>query len=74
VTVSDPNITESAALNPETEAEVYQKAVAMQTLHERKSAINVLKRRGVWSVDSPPASLSADLINRYMEIKARGGI
>jgi uncharacterized protein (DUF58 family) len=74
VTVSDPNIITSAALDPETEAEVYQKAVAMQTLHERKAAINILKRRGVWSVDSPPSSLSADLINRYMELKARSAI
>jgi uncharacterized protein (DUF58 family) len=74
VTVSDPNITASASLDPESEAQVYQKAVAMQILHERKAAINILKRRGVWSVDSPPASLSADLINRYMELKARSAI
>ena len=74
VTVSDPNITAAAALVPETGADVYQKSVAMQALHERKSAINILKRRGVWTVDSPPASLSADLINRYMELKARSAI
>ncbi len=74
VTVSDPNITASAALMPETGAEVYQKAVAMQALQERKQAINILKRRGVWSVDSPPTTLSADLINRYMELKARSAI
>jgi uncharacterized protein (DUF58 family) len=74
VTVSDPNMVGSANLSPEIDAEVYQKAVAMQTLHERRSAINILKRRGVWTVDSPPATLSADLINRYMELKARSAI
>jgi uncharacterized protein (DUF58 family) len=74
VTVSDPNMTGSANLLPENDAEAYQKAVAMQALHERRSAINILKRRGVWTVDSPPENLSVDLINRYMELKSRSAI
>ena len=74
VTISDPNLVQSAQLVPETEAEVYQKSVAMQALHDRRAAISVLKRKGIWTVDSPPAMLSADLINSYMEVKARASI
>ncbi len=74
VTISDPNLVHSAQLVPETEAEVYQKSVAMQALHDRRAAISVLKRKGIWTVDSPPAMLSADLINSYMEVKARAAI
>lgn len=71
VTVSDPNIIAAANSIPEDSAGVYQKAVAVQVLQERRAAISVLKRRGVWTVDSPPEDLSADLINHYLDLKAR---
>ena len=71
VTVSDPNILAAANSLPEDSAGVYQKAVATQVLQERRAAISVLKRRGVWTVDSPPEDLSADLINHYLDLKAR---
>lgn len=74
VTVSDPNIIDAARLVPETSAEVYQKSVAMQVLQERRQAISILKRRGIWTVDSPPETLSADLINHYLELKSRSSI
>lgn len=71
VTVSDPNIVQSAKLVPETSADVYAKAVATQVLQERRQAITVLRRRGVWTIDSPPEDLSADLINHYLDLKSR---
>jgi uncharacterized protein (DUF58 family) len=71
VTVSDPNILAAAQSIPEDSAGVYQKAVAVQVLQERRAAISVLKRRGVWTIDSPPEALSADLINHYLDLKAR---
>jgi len=71
VTVSDPNVLAAASESPENSAGVYAKAVATQVLHERRQAINALKRRGVWTIDSPPESLSADLINHYLDLKAR---
>jgi uncharacterized protein (DUF58 family) len=74
VTVSDPTILAAASSVPTTEAEVYRKSVALQVLQERKSAISLLKRRNVWTIDSPPENLSADLINHYLELKARSGI
>lgn len=74
VTVADPNITEAARNAPETSADVYKKSVAIQVLQERRQAISILKRRGIWTIDSPPQSLSADLINHYLELKARSSI
>ena len=71
VTVSDPNIVAAANSVPEDSAGVYQKAVAVQVLQERRAAISILKRRGVWTIDSPPEALSADLINHYLDLKAR---
>jgi hypothetical protein len=43
----------------------------MQVLQERRQAITALKRRGVWTIDSPPQDLSADLINHYLDLKSR---
>ncbi len=74
VTVSDPNILAAAKSNPTDSAGVYRKAVATQVLQERRAAISVLKRRGVWTIDSPPEDLSADLINHYLDLKARSMI
>jgi uncharacterized protein (DUF58 family) len=71
VTVADPTILAAASLDPQTEAEVYKKSVALQILQERRSAISLLKRRNIWTIDSPPEALSADLINHYLELKAR---
>jgi len=71
VTVSDPNILHAAKSVPADSAGVYRKAVATQVLQERRAAITVLKRRGVWTIDSPPEDLSADLINHYLDLKSR---
>ena len=71
VTVSDPHILAAARSEPGEAAGVYQKAVAQQVLQERRQAISILKRRGVWTIDSPPQDLSADLINHYLDLKSR---
>jgi uncharacterized protein (DUF58 family) len=71
VTVSDPNLLAAAKSVPTDSAGVYRKAVATQVLQERRAAISVLKRRGVWTIDSPPEELSADLINHYLDLKSR---
>jgi uncharacterized protein (DUF58 family) len=74
VTVSDPNILAAAKSVPTDSAGVYQKAVATQVLQERRAAISILKRRGVWTIDSPPEDLSADLVNHYLDLKSRSMI
>jgi uncharacterized protein (DUF58 family) len=71
VTVSDPNIIGASRIDPAVADDVYRKAVAQQVLHERRQAISTLRHRGVWTIDSPPEELSADLVNHYLDLKAR---
>lgn len=49
----------------------YEKATAMQVLDDRRKALAALSQRGVLVVDSPAEKLSADLVNRYLEVKER---
>jgi uncharacterized protein (DUF58 family) len=74
VTVGDPQINKAARSSDIGAHMIHEKAVAIQVLYDRRQAINVLRRRGVWTVDSPPEDLSADLINHYLELKARSMI
>lgn len=54
--------------------DVYEQGVALQVLGDRKRATGELQRRGVLVVDSPADKLSADLVNRYLEVKERSMI
>jgi uncharacterized protein (DUF58 family) len=74
VNVSDPQLGEALYRSPLEESDVYERAVATQVLHERSQAISVLKQRGVVTIDSPPETLSSDLINHYLKLKARSAI
>ncbi len=50
---------------------VYSRAVAAHVMEDRQRATAELTRRGVLVVDSPAEKLSADLVNRYLEVKER---
>ncbi len=43
----------------------------MQVLDDRHKATSLLAQRGVLVVDSPAEKLSAELVNRYLEVKER---
>ena len=71
VTLLDTKIQRAAEREPNSPAAVYEKAVAGQILDERTKALGTLEQRGVLVVDSPAEKLSADLVNKYLEIKQR---
>ncbi|HOM71760.1 MAG TPA: DUF58 domain-containing protein [Armatimonadota bacterium] len=71
VAISDTNILEAARRTPESAADVYEKAAAVEVLHERKQAIAQLERSGVVVVDSEPGTLSPAVINHYLQIKSK---
>ena len=71
VTLLDTKIQRSAERAADTIASVYEKAIAGQILDERTQALRTLEQRGVLVVDSPAEKLSADLINKYLEVKQR---
>lgn len=71
VTLLDSGIRRAARSHPEKVDDVYRQAVAQQLLDDRLLANLALTRRGVLVVDAPAEQLSAELVNRYLEVKAR---
>jgi uncharacterized protein (DUF58 family) len=71
VAISDTNVLAAARAAPEQPSALYEKAAAVELLHERQQAIAALERSGVIVVDSEPGTLSPAVINQYLQIKAR---
>jgi uncharacterized protein (DUF58 family) len=71
-TLRDPDLEELSSLPPDTVDHVYQRAVARSVLRDRESILRSLQNAGVLTLDVPANRLSASVINRYLEIKARG--
>lgn len=74
VTVADPRLRAWSHELPESPETLYRRAIAAQVLTDRLSAIRTLERMGVYAIDSAPETLVADLVNYYLQIKARGAI
>ena len=52
-------------------AELYRAAAAADILSWRQQVLADLESKGVLSLDVFPENLTAPLVNRYLEIKAR---
>ncbi len=61
----------AAQTNSVTAATCYQAAAAANVLTWRQNIIRELRRQGVLALDVFPDRLTADLVNQYLEIKAR---
>jgi len=73
-TMRDPVIDAMASLPPAGSPEVYRRAVAL-TLDERRHAtLEALKARGVIPIDVPADRLTPEVINTYLDLKARGRV
>lgn len=51
---------------------LYRSAAAEELIREREEALARLRRGGIAVLDVPPTRLAAAVVNRYLEIKARG--
>ena len=71
VTLLDTKVLRASAQESVSADAVYNRAVAAHVLEDRDRATSELTRRGVLVVDSPAEKLSADLVNRYLEVKER---
>ncbi|MGX9986360.1 DUF58 domain-containing protein [Soonwooa purpurea] len=58
--------------NPESIQEIYDEIIAEKFEYEKKLIIQELKKYGIFSVYTLPENLNIDVINKYLEIKARG--
>lgn len=57
---------------PENLQEIYDQIVAEKFEYEKKLIIQELRKNGIFSIYTLPENLSIEVINKYLEIKARG--
>ncbi|MFC5410457.1 DUF58 domain-containing protein [Larkinella bovis] len=61
--------------NPATTTEeVYQKTIAEKFYYEKKQIVKELQQYGIQAMLTAPQNLTANTINKYLELKARGMI
>ena len=58
--------------NPENMQEVYDEIIAEKFEFEKKLIIQELRKYGIYTVYTLPVNLNIEVINKYLEIKARG--
>jgi hypothetical protein len=58
--------------NPENMQEIYDEIIAEKIEFEKKLIIQELRKYGIYSIYTLPENLNIDVINKYLEIKARG--
>lgn len=54
--------------------DIYDKAIAEKFSYEKKLIVNELRKYGILSVLTEPENLTINVINKYLEVKARGMI
>ncbi len=69
--LSDYELHKIAARSPRDPRDLYERTVATTLLTDRQRALNALRQRGAIAVDATPANLSVEVLNRYLQIKAR---
>jgi len=57
-----------------TPEEVYQKTIAEKFYYEKRRIVRELQQYGILTVLTRPEDLTADTVNQYLELKARGMI
>ena len=72
VAIGDPAVADLARQLPSDSEGVYQRMVAEQWLDERAITLETLRQRGVLTLDVQANQLTIAVVNRYLELKARG--
>jgi uncharacterized protein (DUF58 family) len=72
VAIGDPEVAEWAAKAPQNDSEAYRQVVALTMLQDRARALAELQRVGVQVMDTLPQNLTAEAVNRYLELKTAG--
>lgn len=71
VFLRDLGLTNLAGRVPETDVEAFQGAAAAELLTASERKMALLKERGILTLSSLPDQLTADVINGYLDVKAR---
>ncbi|RCJ27041.1 hypothetical protein A6770_02440 [Nostoc minutum NIES-26] len=71
VTLRDPQVDRLAHTFTENVTETYGRAVALDLLAQRQVAFAQLKQKGVLVLDAPANQITDQLVERYLQLKAR---
>ncbi len=71
VLMRDHRLFDAADHEPQNDAELYRAAAAAEILSWRHQVLRDMEHQGVLSLDVFPEDMTAPLVNRYLEIKAR---
>ena len=71
VTLRDPQVDRQAHTLTQEVAATYARAVALDLLAQRQVAFAQLKQKGVLVLDAPADKISDQLVDRYLQLKAR---
>jgi uncharacterized protein (DUF58 family) len=74
VTLKDKQVQHLAEQKTKQISDAYNKAVASELISDRQLALSVLRKRGCLVLDCAPQDLSEQLVDRYLQIKARGSL
>lgn len=74
VTLTDTGIVELTEQKSTDSKSVYQKAIAERLLQEKRATLEILRRRGVITIDVPAHQLTMAVVNKYLELKAKSQI
>ncbi len=71
VTLRDPQVDQQAHTVTEDLPSTYERAVALDLIAQRQVAFSTLKQRGVLVLDAPANQITNELVDRYLQLKAR---
>ncbi len=71
LTLQDQQVVTASRRVTETADHMYERTVALDLLGERRRILESLQKRGSLVLDSAPEDLSVNVVNRYLELKAR---
>jgi uncharacterized protein (DUF58 family) len=75
VTLRDPQVDRLAHIPPTADFEgvknAYTRTVALDLLAQRQVAFAQLKQKGVLVLDAPANQITEQLVDRYLQLKAR---
>lgn len=71
VTLRDPQLDSKAHTVTTSVIDTYARAVALDLLAQRQLALAKLRQRGVLILDAPANQMTEELVDRYLQLKAR---
>ena len=72
VTMADNEVLAMSRQQPADAQQMYEKIVAQGVIDDRAAALEALQRRGALTIDVPADKLTPAVVNKYLELKARG--